>query len=535
MEFTLPLLTVQTMNVFSGLGPLVNPDDPPTVKVKLADADGKGSFLLSPSHADLAPLYARADVAAAWAVLLEQRPKELVTLVVAFGGEGACGEALMTTTANLARGYFAPLGFVGVERFVQSINADCTLDYVLSLFFRLLNDQDLSAEEPVGRCLTVFKGRLVVRRSGSELKWTMNRQDFLGEGSFGKVYAGSGSHSGSQSADARRAAIKFIRLDRVVDKSTISNVSSFIARLMREVQVPSRVNHPGVVNYIDHLLIMPREGLPWDMQPQNWVGGYLVLVSELVQGVDLLNEFNRTGSVLPLDDLRSALSQVGKTLLFLHRLKPHIIHRDMKPDNLLYSKDDVSGAVTCKIADFGLSRFIGSTASQQASTVVGTVQFMPPEMDSRAFSSSQHGVAADAFSFGMTLAVLLGGSYPYRNRLDPPNWDIVMDASASTTRWVNDRGRYWSAVFQGAGPGIEEIVSGLLKAKPEERMTLCEAMGKPWWGRWALTSEEDEAIAAHAAETTSRHAFLDLSPESQRLLDDIEMDIDQEFINALLS
>jgi hypothetical protein len=135
----------------------------------------------------------------------------------------------------------------------------------------------------------------------------------------------------------------------------------------------------------------------------------------------------------------------------------------------------------------------------------------------------------------MTLAVLLGGSYPYRNRLDPPNWDIVMDASASTTRWVNDRGRYWSAVFQGAGPGIEEIVSGLLKAKPEERMTLCEAMGKPWWGRWALTSEEDEAIAAHAAETTRRHAFIDLSPESQRLLDDIEMDIDQEFINALLS
>jgi len=518
------------MNVFSGMGSLVNPDAP-TVKVKLADADGKGAFLQYPTHADLAQLYERADVAAAWAVLLEQRPKELVNLIVALGGEGACGEALLSTATNLARVYLAPLGFVGTEEFVQSINADCTLDDVLSLFFALLREQDLSPDRPVGRCLSVFKGRLLVRRSGCELKWTMNRRDFLGEGSFGKVYAGSGS----QSADARRAAIKFIRLDRVVDKSTITNVSSFIARLMREVQVPSRVSHPGVVNYIDHLLIMPREGLPWDMQPQNWLGGYLVLVSELAQGVDLLNEFNRTGSVLPLDDLRSALSQVGKTLLFLHRLKPHIIHRDMKPDNLLYSKDAVSGEVTCKIADFGLSRFIGSTASQQASTVVGTVQFMPPEMDNRAFSSSQHGVAADAFSFGMTLAVLLGGSYPYRNRLDPPNWDVVMDASTSTTRWVNDRGSYWSSVFQGAGPGIDEIVSGLLKAKPEERMKLSEALSKPWWGRWALTLEEDRAITAHAAETTSRHALLDLSPESQRLLDDIEMDIDQEFINALLS
>ena len=140
-------------------------------------------------------------------------------------------------------------------------------------------------------------------------------------------------------------------------------------------------------------------------------GSYLVC--EFIPGQDL-GKFVRSNGPQPEWWMIDVIIQVLAGLHFLHTRPGVIVHRDVKPDNVLLKFKKVAGAAAplAKLADFGISRALegpGSTRLTQIGAVPGTFYYLAPEI----FSGESYGPAADVYSVGVTAYYVLTGKHPY--------------------------------------------------------------------------------------------------------------------------
>lgn len=183
----------------------------------------------------------------------------------------------------------------------------------------------------------------------------------------------------------RRVAIKVLPQKRVND-------SSYLQRFYREARAAAALNHPNIVlaHDVDH------------------DGGNHFLVMEYVEGSDLQVMVKRDG---PLDYVQAAnyIYQAAKGLEHAHR--SGLIHRDMKPANLL-----VDQRGTVKVLDLGLARFSGEEEGKASLTVaydenvLGTADYLAPE---QALNSHEVDHRVDVYSLGCTFYFLLMGHPPF--------------------------------------------------------------------------------------------------------------------------
>jgi serine/threonine protein kinase len=230
--------------------------------------------------------------------------------------------------------------------------------------------------------LTPFQAQAVRERRFDELV-IGNYQvlDRLGAGGMGTVYR------------ARHRRMKRVVAIKVLTRS-VAQSEKFVQRFQREVEVVARLNHPNIV--------MAHDADEADVGP--------FLVMEFVNGRDLATEVQERGP-LPVPEAVAYTVQAARGMDHAHG--QGIIHRDIKPANLL--RDD-SGVV--KVADLGLARFndtLGQSPEEtgaltQAGTIMGTVDYMPPEQ-ALGLSNTDH--RADIYSLGCTLHFLLMGRPPY--------------------------------------------------------------------------------------------------------------------------
>ncbi len=158
--------------------------------------------------------------------------------------------------------------------------------------------------------------------------------------------------------------------------------AAFRARFLREAQLSARLSHPNVVSVYD-------TGEADDCRP------YIVM--EYVEGTTLA-ELGR----LPVDEAVALAVQACHGLAHAHAAG--LIHRDVKPQNLLLSTDG-----TLKVADFGIARAAEATALTQAGTVLGTAAYLSPEQA----AGEQVTAATDVYSLGAVLYELLTGRPPH--------------------------------------------------------------------------------------------------------------------------
>lgn len=183
------------------------------------------------------------------------------------------------------------------------------------------------------------------------------------------------------------------RMKRVVALKVFSPEAAALAdRFQREVETISRLTHPNIVMAYD--------------ADEAEVGPFLVM--EFVDGRDLASEVAERGP-LAVADAVGCLVQAARGLEYAHQRG--IIHRDVKPGNILRGRDGV-----VKVADLGLARLnapetAGQTALTQTGTVFGTPDYMPPEQAVDAALVDRRG---DVYSLGCTLCYLLTGLPPYR-------------------------------------------------------------------------------------------------------------------------
>ncbi len=167
---------------------------------------------------------------------------------------------------------------------------------------------------------------------------------------------------------------------------------AFRERFLREAHLGMRLVHPGIVTV--HELIAD--------------GEVLAIVMELVEGRSLATIIGQETGPIPWVRARSMVDQLLAAVEYAHG--QGVIHRDLKPDNVMVGSDG-----RLRILDFGIARQVGGTGVTQTGTGMGTVDYMAPEQHTDAKSVDER---ADVYALGMTLYEMLAGRLPWADDLD---------------------------------------------------------------------------------------------------------------------
>ncbi len=185
---------------------------------------------------------------------------------------------------------------------------------------------------------------------------------------------------------------KQISLDRIVALKLLpekfAKDETFVARFYREAKVAARLDHPHIVRAVD---VGEAEGKHY-------------FAMEFVEGKSLGDMLDEDG-MLPESKAVNYILQIAQALE--HAWEHQLIHRDIKPDNILIAKEDVA-----KLADLGLARSTidESTRVTQTGTAMGTPHYISPE---QARGEADIDIRTDIYSLGATLFHLVTGSPPY--------------------------------------------------------------------------------------------------------------------------
>jgi serine/threonine-protein kinase len=197
----------------------------------------------------------------------------------------------------------------------------------------------------------------------------------LGEGGMGKVFRASAV------VDGRQVAVKILRPEFSADESLRH-------RFRREARAAAEVQHPNLVRVLD---LGEADGMQ-----------YLTL--EYVEGESLERRIARTGP-LALESVLTMLSQIAPALDELHA--QGLIHRDLKPSNILLDRQD-----TAFLTDFGLAKGRGYTALTRPDQVVGTLDYLAPEVVRGDDATAQ----SDVYALGCVVYECLAGQPPFAHK-----------------------------------------------------------------------------------------------------------------------
>jgi eukaryotic-like serine/threonine-protein kinase len=246
----------------------------------------------------------------------------------------------------------------------------------------------------------------------------------LGRGGMGAVYLAE------QPGLGREVAIKELIQSAATDPVALK-------RFLQEAQVMARTSHPNLVQVHDVELSAE--------------ANYIVL--EFVRGKSLRDWINR--GPIPPPQVFAVMHGVLQALDYAH--KHAIVHRDMKPENVLLSDDGM-----VKVADFGIARLtdetgVGGTATKTGTTV-GTPQYMSPEQ----VASSKVDGRSDLYSAGIMFYELVAGEPPFTASESDGPFTLM-------AKHVQAPPKPPSLHRPGLDPGLEEAILKSISKRPEDR------------------------------------------------------------------
>ncbi|KAI2470604.1 Pkinase-domain-containing protein [Annulohypoxylon bovei var. microspora] len=248
--------------------------------------------------------------------------------------------------------------------------------------------------------------------------------------------------------------------------------------IREEIAIMKKLNHPNLVQLIEVL-----------DDPEN---DSLYMVLEMCKkGVIMKVGLDEQADPYDDEQCRLWFRDLILGIEYLH--SQGVVHRDIKPDNLLLTEDDV-----LKIVDFGVSEMFEKPENMMTSKSAGSPAFLPPEL-CQAKHGDVSGKAADVWSMGVSLYCLKYGKLPFKR-------DNVLDMYQAI------RTEELRIPCEDEDPNFVDLITKILDKNPETRLTLRDIRDHPWvtkGGADPLLSEEencsDEVELPNALELN--HAF----------------------------
>jgi len=255
-------------------------------------------------------------------------------------------------------------------------------------------------------------------------------QERLGHGKYGVVF------KAKQTDFGRTVALK------IMSPAAMAHPRA-AARFEREIRLAASVNHPNIVAAFD----------------AESVGDTHFLVMEYVEGKDLktwLNDFGR----LPIDWSCEVIAQAALGLEHVHQ--QGLVHRDIKPGNLIITAADTSARPLVKLLDLGLARVVTSDNDDdpdritKTGHVLGTIDYISPE---QVENTKTVDIRGDIYSLGCTLFKCLTGQVPFEGKTLP---EKVMG------RLKGDAPRV-SVSRPDVPMGLDSVIAKMLARDPADR------------------------------------------------------------------
>lgn len=240
----------------------------------------------------------------------------------------------------------------------------------------------------------------------------------IGEGGMARVY------KAWDRLLHRWVAVKVLREQYASDEQ-------FVERFRREAQAAASLSHPNVVNIYD----------------VGEIRGTYYIVMEYVRGISL-KELIRRERVLSVDRAVDIVRQVAAALSHAH--KNNLIHRDIKPHNILITEE---GRV--KVTDFGIARAASTATLTQTGLVIGSVHYFSPEQARGAGVSEQ----SDIYSLGVVLYELVTGRVPFTGE----------SPIAVALQHLQEPVRPPSQINPNIPSALEEVIMRALAKRPKDR------------------------------------------------------------------
>ncbi len=278
----------------------------------------------------------------------------------------------------------------------------------------------------------------------------------LGQGGMGNVFRATDSMLG------REVALKMLH-------PQLTSQPQFLERFKKEARVLAQLLHPNIAviyNFIE--------------QHDNH---YMVM--EYVEGTSL-DDLLKIHKALPVQFVVPVFIQALEGLQHAH--KKNIFHRDIKPSNLMLTEDGV-----LKLMDFGIAKVAGEQKMTQVNKIVGTVEFMAPEL----IEGKTASVSSDIYAMGVTLYELVSGKLPFesdtdynlmqailKKKIKPPDRlnasvpkalsDIILKALEKNPEHRYQTARAFQQALIAAFPNYREIDMNALKPPPQQTVLVSQ-------------------------------------------------------------
>ncbi len=295
----------------------------------------------------------------------------------------------------------------------------------------------------------------------------------IGEGAMGVVYRAY------QKDVERDVAVKILA-------SALAQNPEFHQRFMQEARTIARLSYSHIVNVI---------GI------EKYKNTFCIIM-ELLEGESLQKILARSGRMEQGRAVNLAL-QVADALHYAHT--KGIIHRDVKPDNIMVMEDD-----EVKVTDFGIARCAGSSIKTQAGVSMGTPKFMSPEQA----TGKKVDARTDIYSLGVVLFNLVTGHFPF----DAGNiGEFALLQQSAPPRP--------SSFFPEILPALEAVILKAIQKNPEDRyesaMEMASALGaiaREISGEVPASSATVPPTPSHRGESTAitRGHHFAVSPPGER-------------------
>lgn len=272
----------------------------------------------------------------------------------------------------------------------------------------------------------------------------------IGEGAQGRTFAGIDTrppHGGERPVAIKRFEVRGATSWKDVELAE------------REARVLQSLSHPKLPTYVDHFE----------------EDGALYLVMEKIEGESLAS-YRKRGAVLSEGEIVRLLRDASDVLDYLHGRAPPVIHRDLKPGNVIRRPDGSFAFV-----DFGAVR--DKLRPKGGSTVVGTFGYMAPEqVQGRALPAS------DVYAIGATALAMLSGCEPE----DLPHRGLGIDVRAA---------------LRGRNRRLVGVLERMLEPDPDRRASrIAPLLVRPEGGMGDHRREVSETLEGELAERYGRHA-----------------------------